>query len=400
MQKRRVSSPAVYRIAALAFLLFLNYCKLQEFAESLGYCRAYPFDLPANVPAPAHPPDACLTPARVDLGRHLFYDKRLSLNQMQSCASCHKQELGFTDGRVRAQGSTGQTHPRNALGLANVGYFESLTWFNPDLHRLDNQTLIPFFAEDTSTTIRELAISGKEHVITERLDSSPEYRQMFRAAFPGAAADVIHIARALSAFQTTLISYQTPYDLGTMSESAQRGQALFYSELTGCFHCHGGRDFNLDDRAGKLWFQNVGLYNVAGKGDYPDVSVHGVVAARATQGLSLITEKPEDRGKFRTPSLRNVAVTGPYMHDGSVAMLEDVIELFNQGGRNVHTGPFAGDGRQNPNKDPRVRPLGLTAAQKSDLSQFLHALTDQCFLNEPRFSDPNAPPPERPAYCK
>ncbi|MBL8020286.1 MAG: di-heme enzyme [Leptospirales bacterium] len=389
----------MYRIVGLV-LVFLLSCRLQEFSESLGYCRTYPFDLPANVEKPAHPPDVCLTPARVELGRHLFYDKRLSLNQAQSCASCHKQELGFTDGRVRAQGSTGQTHPRNTLGLANVGYFESLTWFNPDLHRLDNQTLIPFFAEDTSTTIRELAISGKEHVITERLDSNPEYRQMFRAAFPGAAADVIHIARALSAFQTTLISYQTPYELGTMSESAQRGKALFYSESTGCFHCHGGRDFNLDDRAGKLWFQNVGLYNVAGKGDYPDVAVHGVSAARATQGLSLVTEKQEDRGKFRTPSLRNVAVTGPYMHDGSVATLEDVIEIFDQAGRNVQAAPFTGDGRKNPNKDPRVRPLGLTAAQKSDLIEFLRALTDECFLNEPRFSDPNAPPPTVPAYCK
>ncbi|MCE9599307.1 MAG: di-heme enzyme [Spirochaetia bacterium] len=386
----------------LGFLcvLLLYSCNLRGAAESIGYCSSYDFDLPPNVEPPRHPPDVCLTRARVELGRKLFYDARLSLNQTQSCSSCHKQILSFSDGLMRARGSTGQTHPRNALSLTNVGYFASLTWFNPDLHRLDNQTLIPFFAEDTPTTIQELSISGKEHVITARMNADPTYPRMFAEAFPGASADVIHIARALAAFQTTLISFQSPFDLGTMSEPAKRGQALFNSETTGCFHCHGGRDFNLDDEAGRLWFQNVGLYNVAGRGDYPDVSVHGPAAARATQGLSLVTEKKEDRGKFRTPSLRNVAVTGPYMHDGSVATLVDVIEIFNQGGRDIRAGAFSGDGRQNPNKDHRVRSLALTREQKADLLEFLKSLTDECFLNEPHFSDPAAPPPKRPAYCR
>ena len=249
-------------------------------------------------------------------------------------------------------------------------------------------------------TIEELNVSGKEYVILDRLKADQNVRAMFEQAFPGEPIDISHIAKALAVFQTTLISYQSPFDLGHMNDAAKRGYALFQSEKTGCFHCHGGRDFNQDDQAGKLWYQNVGLYNVSDAGDYPDHSLHGSAAARQTQGLSLVTGKKEDRGKFRTPSLRNVSVTAPYMHDGSVATLEEAIEVFANGGRNIANGPFAGDGTKNPNKDVRVRALPLSRQDKADLVEFLKALKDECFLSNPNFSDPGAPPPLQPEYCK
>lgn len=358
--------------------------------EKLGLpCASYDFGLPAEVRLPDHPDDVCLTPARVELGRHLFFDKRLSGNQTQACGSCHKPELAFTDGLRTSIGSTGQTHPRNAQALANVGSFRVLTWLNPTLHRLDNQTLIPFFSTDSESTIEELAITNKEWMVTKRLMADPAYPPRFAAAFPGRRVDITTIARALAAFQTTLISQRSPYDLGTMNASARRGQNLFESNRTGCSSCHGGLYFNED--SGRLDFQNVGLYNVAGKGDYPDHKLHGKAAGRALQGLFATSEDPDDRGKFRTPSLRNLSYTAPYMHDGSIATLEAVIEHFNAGGRNLTHGPLRGDGRQNPNKDPRVRALHLSAGEKADLLAFLLALNDECFVTNPRHQDPTAP---------
>lgn len=340
-----------------------------------------------------------MTPARFELGRKLFYSKQLSLNQTQSCSSCHIQAIGFTDGKTRAQGSTGKTHPRNAQGLANVGYLSRFTWFNSELNRLENQALVPLFSEETPSTIPELAITGQEHTIAARLRADADVVRLFEEAYGTADVDVIRIAKSLAVFQTAFVSYRSPYDRGEMSEQAKRGEALFRSAKTGCAGCHGGWNFNEDQRAAGASYVNIGLYNVGGRGDYPDHALHGPPALKQTQGLFIVTENPLDRGKFRIPSLRNAAVTGPYMHDGSVATLEEVIEHFNQGGRSVAAGAFSGDGRANPNKDPRVRPLGLSTEEKSDLAEFLRSLTDDCFLNDPRFSDPDGPLPRMPAHC-
>lgn len=382
------SSANRFALAALISLSLFSCNRFWSVAESYGYCRDFNFGLSPGMAAPQHPQGNCVTEQKVALGRRLFYDRRLSENQKQSCSSCHIQRLGFSDGRVRAIGSTGETHPRNALTLANIANFSTLTWFSPDVVRLENQTLIPFFAVSSQTTILELGITGKEHVIIERIQQDAVYPRMFEEAFPGSPVDISHVARALEAFEMTLLSYKSPFDLGKMSEPAKRGEKVFYSERGGCFHCHGGRDFNLDDRENRLSFQNIGLYNVHGSGDYPDQMLHGDAAQKSVQGLFLITGKKEDRGRFRTPSLRNIEVSAPYMHDGSVASLAGVIEIFNEGGRNVRWGPLAGDGRKNPEKDSRVRPLGLSEEEKSDLIAFLLSLTDENFLNDSRFSDP------------
>ncbi|EQA34955.1 di-heme enzyme, MXAN_0977 family [Leptospira inadai serovar Lyme str. 10] len=394
--------PRVFAGAGILLLAFLFFScsKMRTFMEEGRFCSDYDYGLVESASAPPHPPDVCVTPETVKLGRFLFYDVNLSKGKNQSCASCHKQNLGFSDGLTRAIGSTGRVHPRNSIAIANAGYFSPYTWSNPTLKRLDNQTLVPFFSENTATTIEELAISGIEHVVAARLQSDPKYVAMFAEAFGENTIDVIHIARAIAAFEVTMISDQSPFDRNAMTSSAIRGKRIFESEIGGCYHCHGGKNFNIDDTLGILSFQNIGLYNVRNKGDYPDQALHGPAAALQTQGLSQTSGKETDRGKFRTPSLRNVAVTAPYMHDGSLKTLREVIEVFNAGGRNITTGPFAGDGRKNPHKDPRIRQLDLTEMQKSDLIEFLKSLTDDCYLTDPRLSDPNLSKPIQPDYCR
>ncbi|WP_246028172.1 cytochrome c peroxidase [Leptospira fletcheri] len=372
--------------------------KWKVLAEAGGFCGNYDYGLAETVSSPKHPPDVCVTKETVTLGRHLFYEKDLSKNRNQSCASCHKQSLGFSDGLPRSIGSTGKVHPRNSLSISNPGYFSPYTWANQNLNRLDNQTLIPFFSENTRTTIEELAISGKEHVIAARLRENPKYPGMFREAFGEEAIDVIHIARAIAAFEVTMISLRSPFDRKALSEAAERGKKIFESDAAGCYRCHGGPYFNSDEK-GNIPFANIGLYNVENKGDYPDHDLHGPIAALQTQGIYAITRKSSDRGKFKTPSLRNVAVSAPYMHDGSVSTLREVLDLFDSGGRNIRHGVFFGDGRKNPNKDPRIRPLGLAEAQKSDLLEFLRSLTDDCFLTDPSLSDPEEMPPTQPKHC-
>jgi cytochrome c peroxidase len=171
-----------------------------------------------------------------------------------------------------------------------------------------------------------------------------------------------------------------------LDESTLRGEALIFSERLECHHCHGGFNFSIAvDHAGlaepNVAFFNTGLYNVGGTGAYP---------AR-DQGLFELTQDPDDQGRYRPPTLRNVAVTAPYMHDGSVATLDEVIRIYERGGRLIESGPDAGDGRLNLNKSPFVSGFTLSDQDRADLIAFLEALTDPTFLTDPTLADPFAP---------
>jgi cytochrome c peroxidase len=348
----------------------------------------YPFGLPAWAPAPLEPEGNPTTPAKVELGRRLFYDVRLSKDGSMACSSCHEQARAFTDGRPVSPGVTGQTTPRNAMSLANAGYAPALTWANPLLHSLEQQALVPLIG----TEPQELGLAGMETEIAERLIEEPVYRRLFADAFPEArgAISLATITRALAAFQRTLISVRSPYDryryegdVDAVSEAVIRGEALFFSERLECHHCHGG--LHLSDtvlhernRIGELAYHNTGLYNLDGRGAYP----------KTNTGIAEITGRPEDMGRFRAPSLRNVAVTAPYMHDGSIATLDEVIDHYAAGGRTIPGGPNAGVGRDNPFKSAFVPGFMLTTEERADLIAFLKSLTDEEFLRDPRFSDP------------
>jgi cytochrome c peroxidase len=329
-----------------------------------------------------------MTSEKVELGRYLFYDTRLSLNRTQSCASCHRQEKAFTDGRARGLGSTGQLHPRGPLSLVNVAYNPVLTWANPNMRSLEQQALVPLFGDHPV----ELGLEGKEDVLIARFKAEPRYRRLFAAAFPGTGDPITvrSITQAIASFERTLLSGNSPYDEysrgddpNAISDSAKRGEALFFSEQLECFHCHGGFNFTgTVDYLGKglteVEFHNTGLYNLKGRFSYPEPNL----------GLFEFTEQDEDVGKFKAPTLRNIAITAPYMHDGSVPTLEAAVEHYKAGGRTIRSGPRAGDGSKNPAKSEFVRAFDLSAKDEADLIEFLKSLTDREFLSDPRFSNP------------
>jgi cytochrome c peroxidase len=347
----------------------------------------FEWDLPAGFPAPKIPDDNSMTSAKVELGRHIFYDTRLSVNGSQSCASCHDQSKAFTDGKARGVGATGETHPRGSMSLANIVYQPVLTWGNPNMKRLEKQALAPMFGEHPV----ELGLAGKEKDLLAKLKAESRYRRLFPLAFAGESDPFTleNITRAIAAFERTLISGDSPYDRylngdrRAITASAKRGEALFYSERLECFHCHGGFNFSQsEDHAGKAFaeieFHNTGLYNLGDSGAYP----------KDNTGVFEFTTRPEDMGRFKAPTLRNIAVTAPYMHDGSIATLEEVIDHYAAGGRAIRSGEFKGDGSLNPNKSAFVKGFSLTAREKRDLIAFLKSLTDEKFLRDPRFSDP------------
>ena len=337
----------------------------------------YSWQLPYNMPPPPIPADNPLTPAKVALGRHLFYDPGLSANGLQSCGSCHQQAYGFSQPAVHSVGSTGEPHRRNALALVNVAYNTDFTWAHDGLGSLEAQILIPMFGESP----RELNISAAPRRVLERLQHGP-YPALFDAAFGDSSADFDRVNQALASFVRTLVSFDSPFDQyaygqidNALSESQIRGMNLFYSERLECFHCHGGFNFSQSSVHANMQinvrrFHNTGLYDVDGKGAYPDDD----------PGLIEISGQMKDMGRFRAPSLRNVAVTAPYMHDGSIATLEEVIDFYDRGG-NSHGG-------HNIYRSPFIRPLNLKEQEKQDLLAFLQGLTDHSFLTNPAFAAP------------
>lgn len=344
--------------------------------------------VPLGFPEPEVPLDNPVTFEKAELGRHLFYDPRLSGNGMQSCGSCHEQERAFADGLPVAVGSTGEAHPRNSSGLTNAAYNASLTWANPLLTDLETQILIPLFGEHPI----ELGALGNEDEILDRLRADPAYVERFAEAFPGYADPVRweHIVQALATFVRTMVSGDSPFDRfvyhgerEALSGAARRGMELFYSERLECHHCHGGFNFSESSTHANTAFDsqrfhNTGLYNLDGQGTYP----------ADNQGVFEVTGRAEDMGRFRPPTLRNIGVSGPYMHDGSLATLEEVIRFYEAGGRVIEEGPLAGDGRESPLKSGLVAGFDLTDPERSDLIAFLNSLSDEAFLSDPRFANP------------
>ncbi|MDD2547343.1 MAG: di-heme enzyme [Burkholderiaceae bacterium] len=356
-------------------------------AQHPGTPAAWTWKLPSGFPVPKVPEGNPMSEAKVDLGRYLFYDRRLSGNGTQACASCHHQDKAFTDGRALALGSTGQLHPRGAQSLANAVYNATLTWANPSLVTLEKQMEVPLFSEDPV----EMGIhDGNQAEVLARLAADPLYGPKFAAAFPGQAQPIAwgSVIQAISAFQRTLISGHSRYDQYTqgktpLTPAEERGMRLFFGEKAECFHCHGSFNFNdqvvhASSRIVETPFHNTGLYNLGGSGNFPP----------GNQGLFEFTAQATDRGLFRAPSLRNVEVTAPYMHDGSIATLEGVLDFYAAGGRSLPSGPYAGDGRQHPNKSDLITLIRLDAQEKADLVAFLKTLTDHDFLTHPQFANP------------
>ena len=325
---------------------------------------------------------------KVELGRHLFYDTRLSGAGNTACATCHRQELAFTDGRARARGAEGELHPHSTPSLANVAYAPTLGWADPETRSLEEQATIPLFGLHPV----EMGVTGAEERVLSRLRGDTGYTRMFRSAFPDTEEPLtlLHVRRALAAFQRTLISGNSAYDRlvyeddhQTLGPVAWQGMRLFFSERLGCAQCHAGPSFSgpLDFEGRESVeprFYNTGLYNLDGEGDYPP----------GGRGLAEHSGRASDTGHFRTPTLRNVALTAPYMHDGSIPTLHEVLRHYAAGGRNWRDPQGSDRAIPNPHQDERVGEIDLEEPEIHALVAFLESLTDWEFARDPRFANP------------
>jgi cytochrome c peroxidase len=342
----------------------------------------YTLQIPANLPPMSIPADNPMTVEGVTLGRFLFYEERLSGNNTQSCGSCHSPAFAFTDSsRAVSTGIDGIAGARSAMALINLGYSASFFWDGRS-PSLEAQALDPV------TNPIEMHETWPNAV--SKLQADPAYVALFNAAFGSTAIDSAKVARAIAQFERTMISGNSKYDKVVRGEAAftpdeAAGLTLFQAEggpigqqifLPGggfvvgqggadCFHCH-------TDAAG-LFTDEQFRNNAVQAEPYTDV------------GRGAITNDPSDIGRFKVPTLRNIMLTAPYMHDGRFATIEEVIDHYNDGGHPGFTvDPFM------KFTDPD-QTLELTAQKRAQLIAFLNALTDMDFVNNPAFADPGPP---------
>ncbi len=335
----------------------------------------YQWKLPAGFPQPLVPADNPMSDAKVELGRAIFYDRNLSFNGKLSCADCHQQLHGFAQPTTTTMGASGDVHRRNSQALVNVAFNGSLTWAHTGLNTIEQQLLIPMFSEQPV----ELGITGHEKEVLHRFNNS-SYQQLSQQAFATKQLDFELIVKALASFVRSLVSFDSAFDRyayqqqdDALNDSAKRGLELFFNERFECFHCHGGFNFTQSSKHQYQQldlqpFHNIGLYNTDGKGAYPSLD----------QGLIEVTLEQDDMGKFRAPTLRNIAVSAPYMHDGSLKTLEQVLDFYVAGGR--------AEGISSPNKSVFLQGIDMTPEEKQDLIAFLNSLTDHEFLTNPAFA--------------
>lgn len=312
-------------------------------------------------------------------GRYLFFDTRLSYNATKSCASCHDPRFAFTDGYRRSITASGDQVLHNSPSLINAGTYHVFDLANPAITTLEQQHARPLF----NTHPVELGAAGNETVILKRLQQDAHYRQLFREIFPSDEDPLTftHIIQCIAAYVRTLESRLSPYDRfiagdsTALTPSAKQGMALFFSSRLHCSSCHAGPLFTQAALTGNAdsVYANTGLYQ-----KYP----------AADGGIIAVTGRPQDEGRFKIPSLRNVAVTAPYMHDGSVNTLDEVITLYSRGGKQTISGPLAGDGSLNPYKDKRLRPFLINPEERQQLIDFIYALTDSSVFSNPLFQNP------------
>jgi cytochrome c peroxidase len=285
--------------------------------------------LPA-VPVPADNPQEA---KRIELGRRLFFDTRLSRDRAQSCASCHDASRAFCDGRPRALGFHGRELARNSPTVLNAA-FNSYQFWDGRAATLEEQAGGPMLAAGEMNMTREEVVA--------RVRAARDYRRRFRAVF-GGEPSFDEIAKAIASFERTLVTPDSAFDRyargerGALSAAEKRGLVLFVGKAA-CTQCHKGPNFT-DDR------------------------FHRVAAAPLDVGRFAVSAKEEDRGAFKTPTLRNAALTAPYMHDGRFRTLQEVVDFYDRGG----------DG--GPAQSPLIFALDLTTQEKADLVSFLSSLS-------------------------
>jgi cytochrome c peroxidase len=342
---------------------FFVFCALIQNVPT-PYVLTYPANFGGRFTIPADNPT---TQEGVELGRFLFYEKKLSATNSISCGTCHEQQRAFTDGKVLSVGVDGTLTSRNTMSLANLLWVRNFFW-DARSPSLEAQAVFPL------TDPHEMGQSLAESV--SKLRQTRTYPPLFKAAFGSDLITEDQILKALAQFERTLISADSPYDrylAGTYQPTAQelRGMALFANApspqkgLRGanCGHCHGG------PKTFKEVFHNNGLDSLP-----------------TDLGREKATGQVADRGRFRVPTLRNIALTAPYMHDGRFASLDQVLDHYNG---HIQKSPTLSTFLQGISNEPGGITLALTSTEKSDILAFLNLLTDSTFVTNPSFSDPN-----------
>ncbi len=332
------------------FILIIFSCQNTSIPEESNEVIQLPYGFP---PIPENPNNP-LTKHSIELGRKLFYDTILS-NGGISCASCHKQRFAFSDGGNHVSfGFKGRATTRNALPLVNVAYYDNYTW--------DGKFSGPDAIEEIAKGVVSLPFEFNcdPNTVNKRLRNHPEYQKLFKQAYGELAeSNLDYAAKAIANFIRSIISGNSRYDkyirgdINALSESEKSGMELFFSQRTKCSECHSGHLFT-DNK-----FNSTGITT-----HYFD------------RGRFLVTDENSDRGKFRTPTLRNIALTAPYMHNGEILTLEEILVHYNNGGKIFI------------NKDERMSPLNLTKDEISDIINFLHSLTDEELIKNPRYKRP------------
>ena len=342
-------------------------CKPDPVDKPKVYGAPTPFtwDQKPFFPPPPIKADNPLTVEGIELGRHLFFETKMSGDNTQSCGSCHNQELAFTDnGKRFSNGITGAVGTKNSMPMFNLVWQDRFFW-DGRAASLREQVLMPI---EDPTEMHDLLPN-----VVNKLNETDLYPELFGKAFGDEAITSERIAKALEQFLFSLVSGDSKFDkyranpvLNPLSTSEARGLELFMREFSppgsgrpvgaDCFHCHGNHLFQVKIFANNGLDENPAL------------------------GFEAVTNDPFDRGKFKTPSLRNVALTAPYMHDGRFNTLEEVIDHYNEGLKDSPT--------IDPNLKSQGVGLGLTAQDKADIIAFLHTLTDTVFVNNPAFSNP------------
>jgi cytochrome c peroxidase len=332
------------------FLLVISFCTLLigcKKDDTSPLAEQEIINIPIGFPLIDFPDSNTFTKERWELGKRLFYDTQLSKNNTISCASCHHQKFAFGDSVAFSLGDNNSPGTSNAPTLANVAYHPYFTRAG-GVSTLEMQILVPIQEHNEFNT--------NMLDVVDKLKLNNSYNQQAQIAY-GRTMDPYVITRAIATFERSLISGNSRYDefnyagkSDALNTSEQRGLQLFRSNKANCSQCHSG--FNFTNYA----FENNGLYL-----NYAD------------SGRMRLTHLPEDRAKFKVPTLRNIALTGPYMHDGSLATLEDVVEHYNSGGKN------------HINKSNLITALSLTNQEKQDLVNFLNSLTDPSFIQNNDF---------------
>ncbi len=326
----------------------------------------YTLKLPPGVLEPIIPEDNALSEEKVGLGKTLYFDKRLSLDNTISCATCHDPRLGFADGKKVAEGIQQKKGARNSPTTLNTAFFETQFW-DGRASSLEEQAKGPL------VNPVEMGMPSHDALVT-KLRKIPEYRRGFQEVFETEDFTIDHVAKAIASFERTLNTFNSPFDRfiggdkGAISPSAQRGWGLFQGKAR-CITCHEfntASPFFTDNK-----FHNIGVAMKAVNFEAlarraaveTDVAKLAREPGAAELGRYLVTKQPKEIGAFKTSGLREIARTAPYMHDGSEPTLESVIEFYDKGGV------------PNPNLDGGMRPLGLIEEEEKDLVEFLKALT-------------------------